>query len=256
MISYISQKNGINNFCICEDSLTASIFDLIKYLPSEYIVKIIKNSLLHNKIPNDCGILLKISFWDKWNPKNTINEKYVEPDIFLRFENIDIIIEAKRFDYFQQYDDQMKKEITAYFNEYGSENKDLYFIQLGGIYDHDDNDDLIDIFYPNKSVKICKTTWTNLLNTIIYFKEQIQSKNHINEQHIVRIFDDIIKAFEIHQFYQIEWLSNLKEVLINQVNFKELNYSKPQMTNWLSELSHQKINITDKITLFPYAKFK
>ncbi|OCA75434.1 hypothetical protein [Chryseobacterium arthrosphaerae] len=252
MISYISQKNGINNFCICEDSLTASIFDLIKYLPSEYITDIIKNSLLHDKIPTDCGILLSLSFWDKWNPRNTINEKYVEPDIFLRFENIDIIIEAKRFDYFQQFDDQIKKEITAYFNEYGFENKDLYFIQLGGIYNHDDDNDLTDEFYTNKSVKVCKTTWTNLLNTIVNFKEYILSKNNQNEQNIIRILDDIIKAFEIHQFYKINWLNNLKEILIDQASFNHLSYCEPKITNWLSGLSNYKIN-TNKIILFPYA---
>ena len=83
-----------------------------------------------------------MSFWDKWDATNTTNTNYVEPDVFMRFENIDIILEAKRYDNNQQNPDQMKNELIAYCNEFFSEQKELIFIQVGGIFSTENEEDL------------------------------------------------------------------------------------------------------------------
>ena len=49
-------------------------------------------------------------FWPNWDPEGTDNINRVTPDLFMRFANFDLIVEAKRWDSFQQSSDQWKKK--------------------------------------------------------------------------------------------------------------------------------------------------
>ena len=120
-----------------EDSLTASIFERLMYLPKELFQYIIEKALF-DVIPGfDMKGMESIQYWPNWNPKKTGNSKLVQPDIFIRTEYADIIIEAKRRDKKQQLRSQWKKEIKAYRNEYDEECKKLIFVALGGIHKND-----------------------------------------------------------------------------------------------------------------------
>ena len=103
MLNYFDKKKTLD---ICEDSLTSTVFDLLKYLPTEVFYSILRESLYHKKLPIICGEIEKIHFWEKWISKNTTNSLYVEPDVFIRFSNFDIIIEAKRYNNNQQSEKQ------------------------------------------------------------------------------------------------------------------------------------------------------
>ncbi|PTN10021.1 hypothetical protein C8N47_1021 [Mangrovibacterium marinum] len=83
MISFFTKSKG--HLKICEDSLTASVFDLLKYLPTEIFWKILKKSLYHDKLPGISGELIGIRFWEKWSSDGTSNLRYVEPDVFVEF---------------------------------------------------------------------------------------------------------------------------------------------------------------------------
>ncbi len=253
MISLYKKKKSKNEFITCEDSLTSSVFDLIKYLPSDVILRILKNSLLHDKIPADAGELLTISFWDKWSSENTANSRYVEPDVFMRFTGFDVILEAKRYDYFQQYSTQIDNEIQAYYNEFSSDGKELYFVQLGGIYSKSDEEDILINYDGQKTVKMCKTTWTVLLNTVSAIKTEILLANITSELHVVRVLDDIISAFEMHQFYEIMWLKEISKENVLQNNFDFFSYPPKSSVNWLSDIKCDKINYTSTNILFTYA---
>lgn len=205
MISYFHSKQG--EFKSCEDSLTAVIFDTLKYLPTELFWKIIKNSLYHDKLPFASGELLSISFWDKWDAKNTSNKKYVEPDVFLRFQEFDIIVEAKRYDKFQQNEDQLYKEIYSYQNQFESENKEIFFIQLGGLNTINDEDNRE---IKGKEVTICKTDWTRMLHQIVSLNNVLKETNLSAVKAYNRILQDCIKGFALHQFYEKSWLNDLK----------------------------------------------
>ena len=235
MISLFTHQKNKNVLYTCEDSLTSSVFDLMKFLPDDLFIRILKNSLFQNKLPINLGNLLYMSFWDKWDATNTTNTNYVEPDVFMRFENIDIILEAKRYDNNQQNPDQMKNELIAYCNEFFSEQKELIFIQVGGIYSTENEEDFILNNFENNKVKICKTNWTKLLDTIVYFKNENENFNN-NDRHIISIFNDIISAFELHQFYKLKWLSEMNTVYINKVDLSKFDYSKNKNRKWLKNI--------------------
>ncbi len=207
MISYFSSK-GRNKFNTCEDSLTSTVLDLLKYLPAPIFWDIIKTSLIDKKVPKHIGEPKTIEFWPNWNPENTNNSKRVEPDVFIRFDEYDVIIEAKRYDYGGQTENQMNNEIISYHNEYGMDNKKLIFIKLGGL-NSDKNEDSHE-----NHIQICKTTWSRLLNTIVKTKEQFENSDHNHFSSYIRIFNDIIKGLNMHNFQHIEWLKDLTRTTI------------------------------------------
>lgn len=253
MVSLFKHQKNKNTLIICEDSLTSGVFDLMKYLPNELLQKVLRNSLFHNKVPNDLGNLEQVSFWDKWDASNTSNTNYVEPDVFMRFENVDIILEAKRYDFNQQYKDQMVNELVSYCNEYYSDNKQLIFIEVGGLNSLEDEDDYQLQNFNNKKVKICKTTWSKLLDTYVYMRNEISSRENTNESHIIRLLDDIIYAFELHQFYKLKWLSEIKKSDISKSTFPKFSYLPISSHKWLIGLNSD-VKINNKIKkLFDYA---
>jgi hypothetical protein len=217
MISYITTK-GRSAFVACEDSLTSSVLDYLKYLPINLFWRILKNSMYQNKLPKLSGELLSIEYWPKWIATDTVNSRFVEPDVFLRFEDFDLLIEAKRQNLGGQSKTQFKNETQAYFNEYGKDDKLLYFVKLGG---------LITFSNENSSdsrIVICKTDWTKLLKEVAELKKELEQSNNYLTEHYIRLLTDCIKGFSIHQFYSIEWLEDLQTTKINTLtiplNFK------------------------------------
>lgn len=219
MISaFYKNKHSLNR---CEDTLTAAVFDLLKYLPYDLFWKIIKSSLYHQKLPSECGEIEEIVFWDHWDPTDTPNSRHVEPDVFIRTRDFDLIIEAKRYDEKQQGRGQIQNEIQAYLNEYEEGNKKLYFIQLGGL--HNLNDE-VDEEVAGVRVPILKTDWTKLLYSISSERKVISQINYPQMNAYKRIFDDIILVLEIHGFYNINWLNTLnskRRNIGNNFNFYE-----------------------------------
>ena len=122
MISYITTK-GRSNLNTCEDSLTSSVLDLLKYLPTTLFWDILRESMYQKNLPKYCGELMSFEFWPNWNPEGTDNSDRVEPDVFLRFEDFDVIVEAKRYDTTGQTIGQFNNETRAYYNEYGEDDK-------------------------------------------------------------------------------------------------------------------------------------
>lgn len=95
------KKTTIN---LCEDSLTSGIFDTLFLLPEQLYWEILRKAVratpqnTEQEMPTQVGHLLHYSFWPKWNPENTQNVNYVEPDVFIRFSEFDVIIEAKLYE--------------------------------------------------------------------------------------------------------------------------------------------------------------
>jgi hypothetical protein len=193
-------------FKTTEDSLTASVIGNLLYLPDELFWQIIKNACYSNELPQNTGRLYKYEFWPRWNlnlDKN--NNNYVEPDVFLRYDDIDIIIESKRYDEKLQYREQWKREIKAYKEYYGNDNNKVFLIAIGGIRNTN-----VDIMF-NK-YKVIKLKWTNLLYEITKITKAINKSEYRtnSETTIKRILDDIIKYFEMHDFYSFTWIEDTK----------------------------------------------
>ncbi|MFA6290075.1 MAG: hypothetical protein WC661_22035 [Opitutaceae bacterium] len=82
----------------CEDSLTAAVFTHLLHLPVELFWRILRDACYTCRLPENSGEVLDAAFWPAWDAAGTNNSARVIPDLFLRFTEFDLIIEAKRWD--------------------------------------------------------------------------------------------------------------------------------------------------------------
>lgn len=201
-----------SHFSPSEDSLTSSVLGLMQYLSDDIILTIFKNacgSLMSSE--GDLGDIIDFRFWEHWNGSNTSNSIYVEPDVWIETSNLNLIIEVKKTDYGGQYEVQWRNEIIAFQNTYPESTKKLVLIPLGG------NASLTaksinvrEIWY-----KVFPISWFNLLRAI----KQAEASD-IVERNSQRVLRDIISAFEMHNYFDIEWLDTLHPVGIKSQNIE------------------------------------
>ncbi|WP_312175468.1 hypothetical protein [Chryseobacterium sp.] len=239
-----------------EDSLVSIAFDGLKYLPDELFWSILRDSLITGNLPIVTAIS-EIHFWQRWNAAGTTNINFVEPDIYIRTDNFDVIIEAKRWDKNQQSQNQKNNQIKAYHNEFQDSKKLLFYIELGGLYN---NSPVSNYLFENIEVITCKTNWTQLLTSIITHYQNLDRLNLKLFNPQKRILEDIIKGFELHQFYTIKWLFDLKNQKIDSHSFNFLKFTanynckRERLLSPLKNLSSISITNTTTNNLFEYAK--
>ena len=186
----------------CEDTLTSSVFGLMRYLPDDIFWSILSNSAKNVNFINNESII-GIKFWPRWDTENSDNRNYVEPDVFIRGERFDVIIEAKRWDDKGQKKSQLESERKAYENIYKEEDKSVYIITVGG----------------NKNLRLTKDGLINKHNVIqVYWRDildsviKIQNQNSDTKDNLLsldNILSDLIKSFEFHGFFVGVWLESL-----------------------------------------------
>jgi hypothetical protein len=220
-----------------EDSLTASVFQLLSYLPDEVLWRVIRQTLKNENLPETVGKLETIEFWAKWNAEGTTNINFVEPDVFLAFGNLNIIVEAKRYDAKQQSYWQWKNELIAYENEYSDNEKTVILWALGGIHQLKTEE----VSTKKETYKVVKSTWTMLLSTI---KSELQ-KDDNQARHSQQLLNDLIEAFAFHGFFVGTWLSEAgfekQNIQNSSMNYFINNKEKYDSQKWLFSLP--KINI-------------
>jgi hypothetical protein len=191
----------------CEDSLTAAVFSHLLHLPCEVFWKILRQACYTKSLPENPGKLLLFHAWPKWNPDGTGNNNYVEPDVFMRFDSFDLIIEAKRGDNDMQNPRQWQRELIAYTNEYGKEKQKASMIALGGI--NSENDEKLT--YQSFECIVHKCRWNTLLLECQRLKREYEEKHKSNPKSRasadVRILDDLIAFFATHGFVALRWFA-------------------------------------------------
>ena len=167
---YSTQHNKNTN----EDPKTSAIFENLMLLPDNVFWGILKSAASNDGIlPDDVGLLADdFLFWPKWDPNSkydTGNRNYVEPDIFYRFENLDVIVEAKYSDCCGQYRDEWEREFKAYLNEYREDKKKVVLLAVGGNRTFEREPELkVDKY----RCPIVKFSWVNLLNAVLSYEEK------------------------------------------------------------------------------------
>lgn len=201
-----------------EDLLTASIFERLLYLSEPIFLEIV-NAIFVNvddeTKPFENEAIQSYGFWPSWYLPEEFDRKRVEPDCFLRFSHIDIIVEAKRWDFDQQHFDQWAREIAAYRHEC-KDSKTLYFLAVGGFtrWDRHRIEEAEKSFKESKEIntygslgkyRIAALTWFGLWQILNNLRK---SNLPPNEK---RIICDIESAFQIHGIDLVEpvWLKDL-----------------------------------------------
>lgn len=188
-----------------EDALTSSTIGLLQYLPDETFWQILYEASEHT-LPefSDAGAIENISFWEEMSAKGTTNQRSVEPDVWLELERIHLIIEAKRSEEKGQYEGQWLKEIQALLNTLADDDKrPIWLLALGGNYQTSMHSlPLGDNKYP-----IIKIRWQTLLEEVKKYTYEFSPYSSVEK----RICNDIIKAFELFEYFSLKWLDSIAD---------------------------------------------
>ena len=190
-----------------EDPKTSSVFETMLMLPDELFWGVLRSACFDNdNLPLVSGQIEAYEFWPHWDPTGTTNTSLVEPDVFIRFQSFDVIIEAKYNDHSGQYSQQWENEIVAYRNEYGKD-KPVYFIAVGG--NAEKASECVSIV---KDVVANKCTWLSLLIQITKLRDNYEALPLIsnNQSAVIRLLSLIELAFNIHGVYNIHWFDDIK----------------------------------------------
>lgn len=233
-------------FTSSEDSLTSTIFGTLLYLPRELFWRILHNATYHCTLPNIENKIESIEYWPHWKANNSHNSNYIEPDIFIRTINFDLIIEAKRNDFDQQNKNQWINEIQGYLNEYSKDEKAVFLLAIGGIRDESIETIAID----GKEIKVLKCRWTRILNEIKLIKNEFEKdENSIaNIESVSAILDDLIIGFRIHGYATGEWFENTEYFSNTDIAYRSISvlHKDPyesKIINWrLDQLANFRIN--------------
>jgi|688.fasta_scaffold195737_3 hypothetical protein len=201
----------------CEDSLTAAVFTHLLHLPSEVFWRILRQACYSPDLPQAAGEPLKLEWWPKWDPKGTGNNTYIEPDVFIRFREFDLIIEAKRWDDKQQSKRQWQDQLIAYRNEYGEECCPVRMIAIGGLYQ--DHDELLNVKAKKTrasaetpalmcTVHMCR--WRELLAQCKRVRRELKRLEQPDSLALAssRILDDVIGLFGCHGYSTGRWFAD------------------------------------------------
>lgn len=198
-----------------EDSLTASVFGHLLHLPIETFWQILKAACYGDELPGHCGEPALIAPWPKWSAEGTDNSRYIEPDLFLRFQDFDLIIEAKRWDEGMQSHRQWRQELIAYENEYGGDGKQVHFLALGGLLKP-----TAEMFKYSLSVsqatveaKTClihKAKWSRLLLQCQRMHSELDRQSYVSSQSQAskRLLANLIDLFAAHGFSTGRWYAD------------------------------------------------
>lgn len=204
-----------------EDPKTSSVFETMLMLPDELFWGILRAACFDNdNLPLVSGQIEAYEFWPHWDPTGTTNTSLVEPDVFIRFQSFDVIIEAKYNDNSGQYSQQWENEIVAYRNEYGND-KLVYFVAVGG--NAEKASESVSLV---KDVIVNKCTWLSLLIQITKLRDDYEALPLIsnNKSAVIRLLNLLELAFNIHGVYNIHWFDDIKtpKPLISQDSIQTL----------------------------------
>ena len=215
-------RSLIERFEGAEDLLTASVFERLSYLPDEKLWAILSSPETWQSLAIDITpqTLSSFSFWPKWKLKSNlkgVEPKRVEPDCSVEFENIAIIIEAKRYDdIWQQYPNQLGKELVAYWET--AQPKPIMLLAIGGLVNYSDkeinkilegiNNYLLSQLGRVPSFYFAAISWATLFKVI---------EKQVTLSHEKRILDDVKEAMTLHGIRVRDpvWLDDLKKLQLD-----------------------------------------
>lgn len=205
--AYLKGKSDIQ--CVSnEDFKTSSSVGLLQYLPDDVFWRIMRASCVCLDV-DDFGKILSFNFWEHTAAEGTINKNYVEPDVWIETEKVDVIIEAKKSEERGQYEQQWKNEIQSILNEQHSNEyqKPIILIALGGNADlHPDS-----VKVEKNAYTVYKASWFALVNAVVTEKTR-----DFNRESVCRVLNDVIELFARQGVMALTWLDSLPKDYVNE----------------------------------------
>lgn len=215
-----------------EDFLTASVVGRMTYLPGDILWRLVKCSSLYCHLKKYAGGLEHVEFWPNWPIRDRMKKvgTHRQPDVFLKFEEINVIVEAKRDDCLSQNHIQWSEEVLSYLfkrNIEGEEKLPIVFWVLGGMgtllteqavtKESQKLIELVNDEYPYERIELAVSPWGNILSCLLdlqHFLTEEQRKDFslispYDRRYILRIVDDIIEALRLHGIKEWHFLSEM-----------------------------------------------
>lgn len=193
-------------FKASEDSLTSTIFGSLLHLPANLFWQVLKGAAYTNELNQVDENLETIEFWPHWNAEKSENKNFVEPDVFFRTKNFDIIIEAKKHDDKQQDSAQWLNELNAYTSEYTEAKRQVILLAIGGIHNTDSE---IKTSSDGVQCAVVKCRWVRVLDQVKQLRDAYERRDlSVSEATIHRISKDLINGFAIHGYYTGDWFEH------------------------------------------------
>ena len=211
----------------CEDSLTSSVFERLVLLSDDNLWWVLRNACDKQTaatLPDNVGKLEKFEFWPSWDPAPQLerNNLRVEPDVFLRFEELDIIVEAKRHDFTKsqqesQREEQWENELGAWFKEFQSD-RPVVLLAIGG------NTTVgtceVELEHLPQQFRVERLHWEMLRDSVFELSNRFSNDTHL--VHLVDQLDNVFDFFGVRS-QKMRWLCYLSSTAVkNKVSSSQL----------------------------------
>ncbi|HIX56783.1 MAG TPA: hypothetical protein H9850_04855 [Candidatus Anaerobiospirillum pullistercoris] len=217
-----------------EDSLTSSVFERLLLLSDENLWWVLRNACDKQAaatLPDNVGKLEKFEFWPSWDPDPQLDRNYlrVEPDVFLRFEDLDIIVEAKRSDFEQlqnneEHPEQWENELGAWCQEFQSD-RQVVLLAIGG------NTTVgtceVELKHLKQHFRVEKLNWGMLRDAVSELSNRFSNDTHL--AHVLDQLDNVFEFFGVRS-QNMSWLCYLSSTAVkNKVNSSQLSSALADM---------------------------
>lgn len=180
-----------------EDLLTAAFFSRFTYLSG-----LMQHRLLKKWLGSGDFTVFEIAdFWPSYDLPDNEGRNFVEPDLLLRFEDFDVLIEVKPPQGGDQYLTQWLNEIEGYFAQ--DDTKPLYFLAIGRVGKVLESLDVKELRKTySQFVDIKSIEWKPIAQELY----QLQRSQKLDAQDS-RIVDDMLQALELYDVrgYEVKW---------------------------------------------------
>lgn len=210
-----------------EDFLTAAVFSRLTYLPAPLIWSVILRASIPVPIalPEEAGEFVSCEFWPRWKLTTDQESLTKEPDAFMRFRRVNLLVEAKATDNsHQQYPDQWAAEIAAYQStEDADTSVPVWLLAIGGLGEEPSlrsistmRDEALhslnhNYSCPSGQVRLAACSWRKLLDALLDTTKMMDNQA---ETATTNVIGDLVEILRFHGVRHSCWLRDLSHSLL------------------------------------------
>ena len=198
-----------------EDLLTSTFFERFSYLDQMSQITILAKCFDKDKLclSSDLGELEKIEYWPRFTLIND-QQSFVEPDVILCFEKVNILIEVKPPSGSEQYFEQWSREVKGLLNS-NFKHKPLYFLALGGVSKDEVNQQLERL---ENDFKVLKYAAAKNWHELVPMLKELLVTSELREHRVVKDMIAALGLYNVH-IQNFGWkdftLASLKPITLN-----------------------------------------